>query len=123
MQPMKNYEFALRIFKPYQGMIIGTPPTEIKNVLYITTGELKGNVVHTLDSCDYTIIYQELNGKEGQIIRIRHSSDPEFDREEITAISHTLTDDVSHGKLLVGLTPQDCKTLKEYNKTEAAYGF
>jgi len=92
-------------------MIIGNPPTEIKNILYITTGALKGNVCHTLDASDYTIIYQELNGKEGQIVRIRHSDDENFDREEITVISHSLTDEVNRGTLLVGITPKDCKKL------------
>ena len=111
MQPMKNYEFALRIFKPYEGMIIGNPPTEMKNILYITTGALKGNVCHTLDASDYTIIYQDVNGKEGQIVRIRHSESDTFDREEITAISHDLTEKVIRGTLLVGITPKDCKKL------------
>lgn len=112
MQPMKNYEFALRIFKPYEGMIIGNPPTEMKNILYITTGALKGNVCHTLDASDYTIIYQDVNGKEGQIVRIRHSESDTFDREEITAISHDLTEKVKNGKLLVGITVKDCQKLK-----------
>lgn len=114
MQPMTNFEFGLRIFKPYEGMIIGQPPTQIKDVLYITTGELKGQVVHTLIASDYEIIYQNTDGKEGQIIRIRHSEDHNFDREEVTAFSHTLTEEVSHGTLRLGITPKDCKTLKEY---------
>jgi len=114
MQPLTNFEFALRVFKPYEGMIIGQPPTEIKNILYITTGELKGKVVHTLEASDYTIIYQELNGKEGAIVRIRHSEDDTFDREEITCISHDLTEKVERGTLLIGITTKDCKKLKEY---------
>lgn len=113
MQPLKNFEFALRVFKPYEGMILGMPPTEIKNILYITTGSLKGKVVHTLDSTDYQIIYQELNGKEGNLIRIRHSDDDTFDREEIIAIDHDLTELVNKGKLKIGITEKDCKKINE----------
>lgn len=111
MQPMKNYEFALRIFKPYQGMIIGTPPTEIKNILYITTGTLKGKVVHTVIAADYQIVFQELDGKEGNLIRIRHSEDDTFDREEVMAVDHDLTEQIKRGTLLVGITQKDCKKL------------
>lgn len=112
MQPMPNFEFGLRIFKPYEGMIIGQPPTQIKDVLFMTTGALKGLVVHTLISSDYEIIYQNKDGREANLIRIRHSDDPNFDREEIQAISHYLTDEVNRGTLKIGVTPKDCKTLK-----------
>jgi len=111
MKPMKNYEFALRVFKPYEGVIIGNPPTELKDILYITTGELKGKVVHVLKASDYQIVYQELNGKEGNLIRIRHSQDDTFDREEVVAVDHNLTDLVSRGKLLIGITDKDCKKI------------
>src|SRR5690606_21725939 len=47
-KPLKGFQFALRVFKPYRGVIEGIEPELIKNVLYITTGELKGNVCHTL---------------------------------------------------------------------------
>ena len=86
-------------------------PNELKDILYITTGELKGKVVHVLKASDYTIIYQELNGKEGQIVRIRHSQDDTFDREEVVAIDHDLTDLVSREKLLIGITAKDCKKI------------
>lgn len=111
MKPMKNYEFALRVFKPYEGMIIGMPPTIIKNILYITTGELKGKVVHVLDSSDYEIIYQEINGKEGNLVRIRHSEDDAFDREEVVAVDHDLTEQIKRGTLLIGITEKDSKKL------------
>lgn len=114
MRPMENFEFGLRVFKPYQGMILGQPPTQIKDVLYITTGTLKGNVVHTLKASDYQIIYQNTDGREANLIRVRHSENEGFDREEIQAISHSLTDNVIRGTLLIGLTEKDCKTLKEY---------
>lgn len=108
MQPMTNFEFGLRVFKPYEGMIIGQPPTQIKDVLYMTTGKLKGLVVHTLVASDYEIIYQNKDGREGNLIRVRHSEDPNFDREEVSAISHYLTEQVKEGKLKIGITPKDC---------------
>ncbi|MES2382389.1 MAG: hypothetical protein V4538_15185 [Bacteroidota bacterium] len=111
LQPMSNFEFGLRVFKPYEGNIAGIKPMQIKNVLYITTGKFKGLVCHTVEASDYTIIYQGTDGKEAQVIRIRHSDDEDFDREEVQAISHYLTDGVSSGTLLIGLTVSDCKTL------------
>lgn len=114
MQPMENFEFGLRVYKQYTGHLTGLPNELIKDVLYITTGTLKGNVVHTLKASDYTIIYQNTDGREANLIRIRHSENENFDREEITCINHDLTEDVSRGKLLIGLTEKDCKKIKEY---------
>ncbi len=115
LKPMKNYDFALRVFKPYQGMIIGQPPTEIKDTLYVTTGKLKGNVVKTLIGSDYVVIYQNTDGKEGQLIRFRPFGDPDSKREEeAIALLNEFTENVEHGKLLIGITTKDCKTLKEY---------
>lgn len=114
LKPMKNFEFALRVFKPYVGRISFVSPVLMKDVLYITTGKLKNNVCHTLKSSDYEVIYQELDGREGRLIRLRHSEDSDFNREEITATSHTLTDQVNKGELIIGLEPSKAKTLKEY---------
>lgn len=111
---MKNFEFALRVYKPYSGRIAFITPEIVKDVLYITTGKLKNKVCHTLKASDYTIIYQELNGREGRLIRLRHSEDSSFEREEITAVSHPLTEQVNNGELMIGLEPSKAKTLKEY---------
>lgn len=111
MRPMKNFEFGLRVYKPYTGHLTGLPHELIKDVLYITTGELKGNVVHTLNASDYEIIFQNTDGREANLIRVRHSEDENFDREEIQAISHSLTDDLKRGTLLIGITEKDCKKL------------
>lgn len=112
LQPMKNFEFALRVFTPYDGKLSDIEPTIIKDILYITTGELKGKVVHTLKASDYEIIYQDTNGREGNLIRIRHSEDDTFEREEVTAISHILTEKVNNGEILIGLTAQDAKKIR-----------
>lgn len=111
--PMKNYAFGLRVFKPYTGIIAGIEPSLIKNVLYITTGHLSGNVCHTLIASDYTIIFQGADGREKQLIRIRHSEDETFDREEIVAVDHGLTGKVNSGELLIGLTSTTSKKLSD----------
>lgn len=114
--PMRNFEFGLRVFEPYKGMLSGIDPTVVKNIMYITTGELSGMVVHTVLAADYQIVFQDNNGKENNLIRIRHFQGEKInEREEIMAISHSLTEKVNNGELLVGLTISDCKTLKEYN--------
>jgi hypothetical protein len=113
LQPMKNYAFALRVFKPYKGSMEGIEPTKIKDVLYITTGEFKGQVVHVLAASDYEIIYQGLDGRESHVIRLRHFEEDYDDREEITAIAHDLTEKVNNNELLIGLTSGNAKYLKE----------
>ena len=85
-KPLKNFEFALRVYKPYVGLIDGIEPTLVKDVLYVTTGEFKGLVVHTLKACDYEIIFQGIHGREERLIRFRHFPDQEHEREEIIEI-------------------------------------
>lgn len=110
-KPTTNCEFGLRIYKPYEGVIKGVEPTFIKDILYVTTGNLKGNVVNTLKGCDYQIVFQNDEGKEGALIRFKHSEDEGFDREEIICINHELTEKVKKGKLYIGYTPSDAKPL------------
>src|SRR5688500_10528513 len=38
-QPLPNFDFALRVFKPYSGLIAGIEPTVCKDTLYATTGK------------------------------------------------------------------------------------
>lgn len=114
-QPMKHFDFALKLFKPYEGKLQGLPHKEYENTLYVTTGELKGKVVQTLKGCDYTIIYQKDNGREGNIIRFRPFGNPiEKREEEAVAILNDLTDKVNSGELLVGINLKDCKKINEY---------
>ena len=104
-KPLKNFEFALRVYKPYVGLIDGIEPTLVKDVLYVTTGEFKGLVVHTLKACDYEIIFQGIHGREERLIRFRHFPDQEHEREEIIAVDYHLTEKVNKGELLVGISP------------------
>jgi hypothetical protein len=112
LRPMKDFAFGLRVFKPYTGMIEGIEPEQIKDVLYITTGNLKGKIVHTLKAADYEIVFQGLSGKEENVIRVRHSEERKyFDREEIIIIRNDLTELLYDGKLMVGLTKTNCKKI------------
>lgn len=109
--PAPGFEFGLRIFKLYEGSIDGILPKQIKNKLLITSGKLCGKVVITKGSCDYEIVYQDLNGREGRLIRLRHFSEPENIREEIIGIDYASTEKVEEGIYLVGLSPIDCKQI------------
>lgn len=111
--PLKGFVTGLRVFKPYPGLIQGIPHTLLKDTLYVTSGNLKGLVVHTLRASDYQVVFQGLNGQEENIIRCRHWDNPQDDiegREEIVMIDYEKTRLVNKGKLLVGLTPADAKT-------------
>lgn len=109
--PTKNCEFGMRVFKPHEGIIQGVEPTEIKSYLYVTTGDLTGLVCQTLKGCDYQIVFQNDRGREGALIRFRHSADESFEREEIILVNNELTDKVNKGQLLVGYTSSDAKTI------------
>lgn len=116
LQPMKGFQFALRVFKPYKGVLQGVEHTLIKNVLYLTTGKLKGQVAHCLIASDYEMVFQGIEGREDRVIRVRHSDDEELDREELTAINHSLTEQVKNGELYVGLTPTTAKPINTTNE-------
>lgn len=109
--PLKGFATGLRVFKPYEGSIIGIPPTKIENVLYITSGEFLGSVVHTLRACDYEIIFIGTDGTEQRIIRCRHYENEAHDREEIIIVRNDLTKLVKTGNLLIGLSENDCKSI------------
>ena len=109
---LNNFVTALRIFKPYKGMLQGIEPEVMNNKLYITSGELKGRAVNTVISSDYEIIYQNDDGTEGRIIRLRYFPDGN-DRNEIIAINDNMTELVESGELIVGYNKSDAKQLKE----------
>lgn len=109
--PAPGFEFGLRIFKPYPGALSGILPKQIKNKLLITSGEFYGKVVITKGACDYEVIYQDLNGKEGRLIRVRHFAESENIREEVCAIDHETTERINSGEYLVGLSPESAKQI------------
>jgi len=113
-KPIKGFETALRVYEPYTGTLEGVQPSPIKDVLYITSGKLKGKVVHTLKASDYEIIYQGGSGKEERKIRVRHFGNEENEREEIIAVDGYLTKKVKNSLLLVGLSSNNAKKIQDY---------
>lgn len=114
-KPFKNFAFGLRVFRPYSGPLQGIEPTKIKDTLYVTTGELKGNVVRTLKACDYSIVFQDTNGQEGNIIVFEHYEGEDNDREHVILVNHDLTEELNEGKLLIGITKTDAVSLEDYH--------
>lgn len=113
-QPIAPYETALRVFKPYNGILQGIEPTVLKNTLYVTSGNLKGKVVATVEASDYQVVFQDINGREGNVIRFRPNGDERHNREpEAVAIMDSLTDKVNEGEYYVGIEIKDAKPLKE----------
>jgi len=114
-QPTPPYELALRVFKKYDGIISWMKPEVLPNILYVTTGELKGKIVLTLLGCDYQCVFQDTNGREGNRIRFLPFGNEKVNKEyEAIAIRNDLMKELEEEKLLIGYTLQDCKTLKEY---------
>jgi hypothetical protein len=109
--PAPGFEFGLRIFKQYDGILSGILPKQLVNKLLIATGEYCGKVVMTKGASDYEVIYQQSNGREGRLIRVRHFSEPENIREEIIGIDYTATEKVESGEYLIGLSPQEAKQI------------
>ena len=81
--------------------------------MYITSGDLKGKVCHTLKASDYTVIFQNSKGQESRILRCRHWDDEENPREEVVAIDNELTKKVDSGKYYIGLTKSDAKPIND----------
>jgi hypothetical protein len=107
---LNNFITGLRIFEPYTGFLEGVEPALVKNKIYVTSGELEGNVVGTVISSDYEIIYQDDDGTEGKIIRLRYYPEGN-DRNEVISIEHEFTNKVKNGELLVGYNTSDAKKL------------
>jgi hypothetical protein len=113
--PVSGYDFALRVFTPYNGSLIGVEPTILKDTLYMKTGEYAGLVVRTIKATDYEMVFREpKTGQERRIIRCRPNGDEKLHREpEVVAIDHGLTKKVKSGDVLIGLSKSDAKPLKD----------
>jgi hypothetical protein len=108
-KPFDEFSLGYRLFQPYKGKINGIQPTLIKNKIYVTQGEYAGSVVNTLKFADYELIFQDKNGKENRIIRIRNSGE----RSEVVAIDHDATNKLTKCELLIGINPNDAKLIYE----------
>jgi hypothetical protein len=111
-KPVEGFEFGLRIFKPYEGIMLGVEPTQIKDTLWVTSGEYKGHAVRTLVGCDYQIIFNESFGIESNLIVFRPEGDEKRGLEsEAIALMNDITEKVKSGEYLVGYTIKDAKPL------------
>ena len=111
--PIKGFATALNVYEPYSGTFEGILPTKVKGVLYITSGELKGKVCHCLHASGLPIIFNNEQGVEETIIRLRHFEGKDLnEREEVIAVNNDLTKKVKKGELLVGVNQLNCKSLK-----------
>ncbi len=112
--PTSGYEKALRVFKPYTGILQGIEPTLVKNVLYVLTGDLARKVVQTVKAADYQITFRNEQGVDENIIRFRPYGVEEDQREpEAICILDNLTEELNEGNLLIGLSKSDAKPIKE----------
>lgn len=111
--PLPPFETALRVFEPYNGILQGIEPKQLKNTLFVTSGELAGKVVKTVVAADYEIIFQDSNGRESRIIRFRPFGDPKTGKEEeAIAILNDETEKVLNGELLIGIEIKDAKKIE-----------
>lgn len=114
-EPLPPYDLALRVFKKYDGIISWMKPEVMDRMLYVTTGYFKDKIVMTLKACDYECVFQDSNGQEGNRIRFLPFGDQSVNKEEeAIAVRDDLMKELKEGKLLIGYSLSDCKTLKEY---------
>jgi len=111
-KPTKGFAIAERVYKPYEGRLVGLTPQLLKDTLFMKTGEYKGKIVKTLNACDYNILFRNEKGVDEHIVRCRHFENESHTREEIIAVDENLTEQLYEGKLWVGTTPQNAKPIK-----------
>ncbi len=111
--PIAPYETALRVFEPYKGFMVGIDPKIIPNILYCTSGRLKGKALLTVKASDYEVVFQDIDGREGRMIRFRPDGQKGKREPEAIAIMEALTKKINKGELLIGLSATNCKPLEE----------
>ena len=109
--PCKGFATALRCYIPYSGVLENIKPTRLKSRLLITSGEFKDKVCIVEHGADYQMVFQGIDGREVNVIRLRHFEDIEAEREEIMAIDHFYTNEYLNGRLLVGLSAEHCELI------------
>lgn len=110
---MAEFATALRVYKPYNGIIQGIEPKLIKDVLWVTSGKYKGLCCHTIKAVDYEITFRDESGRDKKILRIRPEGNEDGREPELTAINHTFTKMIKQGELYIGLSATKCKPVKE----------
>jgi len=110
--PCKNFLITKRIFKPYNGVLVGIEPKVVKNRLFILKGvdewdgevtDLSNKVCIVTENSDYQIIWHDTDNREYSLIRTRH--------RELMGVDEGMTNQVKSGTLLVGYTVSDCEKL------------
>lgn len=110
--PCKHFLLTKRIFKPYEGLMTGIEPAQVKNRMYVTKGidtwddevtDISGRVMVVTENSDYQIIWHDKEHKEQTIIRTRH--------RELLAFDEGMQNDIEKGKYLVGVTLKDAKKI------------
>lgn len=115
--PLPPYDFGLRVFQPYEGKLYGIAPKLLKDTLFVTTGGLKNKTVKTISHSDMQIVFQDKNGREGNLIRFRPFGDEKNQREEESiAVLEDITDKILSGEYLIGMNSRDAKSIQEYFK-------
>lgn len=107
----EGFLLGLKVFEPYNGIIEGIEPKEIKRLFFVTSkGYLQNKVVDTVNAAILPIIANDENYNEIIINRIRHyPSETDNVREEVLTINNEKTKQVLKGKLLIGNNSKDCK--------------
>lgn len=120
-EPFGPVLITKRIFKPYDGPLVGIEPEKIKNRLYIVKGkdtwdgeekDLSGLVCAVTLNSDYQVHFHDANNRPQSLIRTLH--------RELEAIDYSLTKEVEKGKYLVGNDIKDAKQLNELNHDSKA---
>lgn len=112
--PCNGFAIAERVFRKYEGILLGIEPKKIPNCLYVKTGELKGKVVRTLHACDAKLVFRNELGVDETIIRFRPFGNKATHRlPEAIAIDEELTDGVKNGKILIGITIKDARSISD----------
>ncbi len=112
------FETALKVWKPYTGILHHIPPTFIKDTLFVTSGELKDKAVKTVKSSDYVITYREPStGKTQNIIRFRpFGLEAEHREPEAICVLDDTTEKILNDELIIGIEISDAKTYSQWQK-------
>lgn len=110
-KPLKGYATGVRVFQKHEGLLTGIPHKQLKNVLFMTSGEFENKAVRTLNACDYEIVFMGDNGQEERIIRLRHYENEINEREEIVCVDENITQKIEKRELLIGNSVSDAKYL------------
>jgi hypothetical protein len=107
----EGFLLGMKLFEPYNGIIEGIEPKEIKRTLFVTSDcKLKHKVVDTVNAAVLPIVFNDEDFNEIIINRIRHfPNESDNVREEVLCINQEKTKKVLKGELLIGNNKSDCK--------------